>query len=241
MFTAFSLKIDDKEMLQLEAGKAQDGTGALEPGRAKEDKLKAEARLRECIDLKHTPNGDFLLKDWFAAEEPRVFLSHSKEDEALAYRFADWLYEEFGIATFLDSFVWEAADMLVQETGQNAGGRIPVLLNNELMKLVDHCECILFMNTQNAGKDIETRPELAWIYSEIEASRLITKKKPKRFKKRNFALTRGTQFELHFDEQFKNLIPLDVDELIRWHDRYKKISDNVYSLDLLYLHKKFII
>lgn len=52
-------------------------------------------------------------EDWFPEIKANVFLSHSHADEKAVISFANYLYQEYGITSFIDSIVWGYADDLL--------------------------------------------------------------------------------------------------------------------------------
>lgn len=138
-------------------------------------------------------DGTKLQEDWFPTVNCDIFISHSHKDEDLAIALAGWLYETFGLESFIDSCIWGYADDLLKKLdeeyckttrqGYNYQSRnystshVHMMLNMALMQMIDKTECLFFLNTPNSIdlSDIETRTLSPWIYSEIGISKMINK------------------------------------------------------------------
>ncbi len=125
--------------------------------------------------------------DWFPAIDAQIFLSHSHADEDRVKAFAGWLRRKYGIVSFIDSTVWGYAnDLLKQMVNKYCRGNdgnlsydltvqsaahVHMLLQCALAKMINRCECLIFVNSPNSvkPKDIKNK-ELTgspWIYDEI--------------------------------------------------------------------------
>lgn len=115
--------------------------------------------------------GNVIAKDlielWFPKKKFNVFLSHSHQDENLAIKLSEYLEENFGLTTFIDSQVWSYADDLLKifdnefcrdNSNQNYNyklrnmttAHIHNMLSVALTEMMDKTECILFLNTENS-------------------------------------------------------------------------------------------
>lgn len=140
-------------------------------------------------------------ENWFPEIEADVFISHSHKDEKLAIKLALWLHYCFGIKAFIDSTVWGYSKNLLhkiinnkkygyilrQNTYRlyetlNINSHIDMLLSMALTKMIDKCECLIFLNTPNSISR-ENTMEITyspWIYHEIGVSKVIKKNIPNR-------------------------------------------------------------
>ena len=125
-----------------------------------------EADAREALDMFTMDNGAIdasaIEEEWFPKCDADIFLSHSHKDEHLAIEFAGWLYQQFGVKTFIDSCVWGYADDLLSAIDdeysvlrydndgstiynyrkiKNSSSHIHMLLNGALVKMMDDTEC----------------------------------------------------------------------------------------------------
>ncbi|CDH90270.1 conserved hypothetical protein [Clostridium botulinum B str. Eklund 17B (NRP)] len=130
-----------------------------------------QKRINEALDnyigVDGTINGSELQSDWFPSINAHVFLSHSHKDEKLAIRLAEWLYYNFGLITFIDSYIWSYSDDLLKkidekycknkkkriyyyDTRNISTSHVHMMLMNALMKMIDKSECVFFLNTDNS-------------------------------------------------------------------------------------------
>lgn len=182
-----------------------------------------------------------LRNDWFPDVDADIFLSHSHKDEDLVKNFAGYLLHEFGITSFIDSMVWGYADDLIEKlyrrNGQNNANKnaslVYILLQSALAQMIDHCECVLFINTPNSIRFSEclntSVTDSIWIYNELLMSRTI--------RKRSLEEHRKNKIICHGDMGLT--IPLDLSEFpnIDVEDFKKAKSTVMYSdigTDILY-------
>ena len=144
-------------------------------------------------------DGDELENSWFPLlKNKHVFISHSHSDEALAKSFSAYLFKHYGLNSFLDSTVWGYADDLIKtindrysklESGDLysyekchvTASHIYTLLINALNLMIDHCECLFFINTDNSvdTRSLSSRIRSGestyspWLMSELRTSGLI--------------------------------------------------------------------
>ncbi|MGO4998345.1 hypothetical protein [Oceanisphaera sp. W20_SRM_FM3] len=145
-------------------------------------------------------DGKKIKEAWFPEHKKfHVFISHSHSDRDKAERLANWLFENFKIESFIDSYVWSYANDLLRKIDdrhamQPSGtydynvrnyttSHVHMMLNNALANMIDSSECLIFINTNNAvlkatvsdssSKDRTLSP---WIMSELQLSKLIEKK-----------------------------------------------------------------
>lgn len=165
------------------------------------------SKFREMVEGK-VLDAEIIQKDWFPEINAHVFISHSHADIFLAKRFAGWLYQRFGIVSFIDSCVWGYADDLLKKLDDkyckklynshnydqnnlnfydydlrnSSTAHVHMMLMTALNKMIDKTECVFFINTPNSNIGNGGNPitKSPWIYGEIETSRLIKKKYPER-------------------------------------------------------------
>jgi len=159
-------------------------------------KLITEEKTHQALDHYLLKDGSLdasaMEKDWFPEIKADVFLSHSHADESAVINFAGYLYREFGITSFIDSTVWGYADNLLKQIDEKycvksrdekgnstysyekrnrTTSHVHLLLQGALAKMINRCECLIFVNTPNSMKitDVqgETNTASPWIYSEI--------------------------------------------------------------------------
>ncbi len=164
--------------------------------KSKEDTWKKN--LKKYI-LNETIDGSKLQGDWFPEINADIFISHSHQDERLAQALAGWLYDVFGIKSFIDSDRWGYIDELLEqlndeysdkdevmgyriysyEKSNRVSQNVNTMLTIALHKMIDKTEAILLLNTDNSVKDMKGKKGITyspWIYSEMVCSNIIRKK-----------------------------------------------------------------
>lgn len=199
-------------------------------------------------------------KNWFPQINSNIFISHSHADEKLAISLAGYLYNVFGLSSFIDSCVWGYSNELLKiidnEYCYNHGtdtynyskrnsstSHVHMILNSALSKMIDNSECILFLNSPNSIAPDETinrtsKTYSPWIFSEILLTQLIRKRKVSEHRKRIFkssrnfsAIDEALRVEYEFD--LSHLNELSVKDIIEWQDEYSKV-EGMHPLDVLY-------
>lgn len=139
--------------------------------------------------------------DWFPEYKAHVFISHSHKDIDLVSRLAGFLLDKYKIVSFVDSTVWGYADDLLDlidneyntletESGKilydrdlvrRSAAHIYLLLQGAILKMINKCDCLIFVNTPNSIKlsDIENdnRTASPWIYNELLIANTIPVRK----------------------------------------------------------------
>lgn len=165
----------------------------------------SKTKIREDLESFYFADGVLdggqIKKAWFPDYgKYHVFISHSHVDVLLAEKLANWLYENFEIRSFIDSYIWGFADDLLKEIDNkyalksdrslydynirnHTTSHVHMMLNNALTTLIDSSECLIFLNTKNAidvasiGDDSDdNRTKSPWIMSELHTSKIIQKK-----------------------------------------------------------------
>lgn len=146
--------------------------------------------------------GSKMQNDWFPEINADIFLSHSSKDKKLVNAIAGWIHDKFDLNCFIDSNVWCYAgdlsdklnDSYSNKEDNGKGGflynhkkclkvseHVNTMLNIALQRMIDKCECIFLINTENSisikkdskNIDITYSP---WIYSELVCSEIVRKK-----------------------------------------------------------------
>lgn len=193
-------------------------------------------------------------ENWFPNIEADVFISHSHKDEKLAIKLALWLHYCFGIKAFVDSTVWGYSKELLhriinnpdynyilwQDTYKldetlNINSHIDMLLSMALTKMIDKCECLIFLNTPNSISR-ENTMEITyspWIYHEIGVSKVIKKNIPNRLQLEiKQHLFSNEELRPYFQTNTSHLFKLDENILNSW--REKSNMRGVEELNYLY-------
>lgn len=144
-------------------------------------------------------DADALQKNWFPrVKDAHVFISHSHADKDLATNLAIWLKHHFNIDAFIDSYIWGYAldlqKLIDTKHCKNDGqttydydkrnfttSHIHLMLANSLTRMLDECECLMFIESENSlvdiseGQDITSRTHTAspWVMHELSTSALL--------------------------------------------------------------------
>ncbi|CAK7076044.1 MAG: hypothetical protein PARBA_03099 [Parabacteroides sp.] len=161
-------------------------------------KKEVETKINSFISKDGCLDGSKMQEDWFPQVFADVFISHSHDDEDLAICLSQWLYERFGLETFVDSCIWGYANNLLKEIDNEycrpdkdnnpnsysyenrnySTSHVHMMLSTALSMMIDKVECLFFLNTPNSiqPKDSISRTHSPWIYYEIAATKYIQKK-----------------------------------------------------------------
>lgn len=216
----------------------------------------AQSGLDAFVDRDGSLVATKIMEDWFPKMKADVFISHSHKDEALAIGLAGWLKEHLGISSFIDSCVWGYSPELLKKLDKKfclkesghydydkrniTNGHVNMMLATSLTKMIDQCECIIFLNTPHSlsckGCIESDGTESPWIYAEIEATRLLRENIPKRkmmvkasMEKRSISMDEA--ISVKYDLDLKHLLLLDKNKLLKLHSCGKTGTN---ALDFLY-------
>lgn len=116
-------------------------------------------------------NGDISAKtladNLFPEKKPHVFISHSSKDVNMAIRFANSLYDKYGIVSFIDSQLWGHIDYALKEMHElyckipnsssyyykksnNLLSHMHAILSMALMRVMDNADCVIFIESENS-------------------------------------------------------------------------------------------
>jgi len=219
------------------------------------NKTKVRRNIRDFFSS-DSVDAEALEREWFGIEKPHIFLSHSHKDLDLAAGLSEMLWERFGITCFVDSFVWGYCDELLNQIDKKfclsqakvtfdyqkrnrSTSHVHMMLSAALAKVMDHAECIIFLNTPNSiitkdfigsGKVLTASP---WIYNELLLTRLLKSRPPRRVLEE--AMTKSLAKEdlppFHFSADVDHLIDLSASAVKTWLNCGKTGTD---ALDFLY-------
>lgn len=244
----------------------------------RDQKDKAQKVIQEKIlSGKWVIDGEGTESEWFPQLKKHVFISHSHKDEGIALLVAGVLKDRLGIDAFVDSAAWgcyrELAECLYEATRvryislsspqkdllrSSAAEHAHCMLSKSLIQMMDRCECMFFLGTKasvglnNIGtSDYSTFSP--WIYTEIEASRVLRRYKyPRSVRKvineslRSFAMDEAPQLEVVYPLNIEHLGKLSPQAFLQWVTKAEEIKrclvDDQYKpyklLDELYANTK---
>lgn len=181
-------------------------------------------------------DGSSLKNHWFKIEKADVFLSHSHKDITKVTAFAGWLYDTFGLTSFIDACSWGYCDDLLKEIDdkycKNTSGdtysyelrnystsHVHMMVSSALSQMIDNTECIIFFDTPNSIalsdelQNVKNNNKVTlspWIYHELSMSTMLRTTLPNR---RSVILEHSSNHS--FDVRNQLNIQYDVSEYLR--------------------------
>lgn len=248
MFVTFDTKIENKEMFN--------DFFALGKEVFSKNKKHVQNTLDEYLLNDGIIDGDALSQEWFPNINSNIFISHSHLDEEYVLAFAGWLKKNFNLNVFIDSCVWGYSNELLKQIDERycknhnatysyekrniSTSHVHMMLNVALMKMMDKCECIFFINTPNSLPIVDnikkTESTLSpWIYSEVEMTRYLREQMPIRINygnliKENYQLEHS-ELKIQYKINKMHMIKIDDKCLKAWGDNKTKYE---HPLDTLY-------
>ncbi len=227
-------------------------------------KVSIQNTLKSLVSDSKTISGTELQNDWFPKISCEVFISHSRADKELAEKLAHFLYANFSLSSFIDSWVWQESTSLqkiiddkycvLKEADDQSGktydydkrnastSHVHMILNTALHKMIDKTECLIFLNTPNSVPAFNPGEQTysPWIYSELEFARMVRRTNPQRHKEAglNEKIASNVRVEppiLH-DLDLSSFTELTSDSLTEWKNTCgnSDISSSLHALDSLY-------
>lgn len=242
MYTAFNLSLYDENYFV-------DKNYFIKGSKIYNNVKKCALSNLEEIIKEETINGDMLQNMWFPDEvfykENFVFISHSHNDKVTAVKFAGYLYEKFGILSFIDSCVWRHMDILNKQLNNCSKDKlnncygckcsefsynlscVHMMLASALMKMVDKCECMFFLNT-SSSINLNDKTESPWIYYELNIANTI--QKISRIQKPIMESVLCFMRKIEFTPNLEKMIKINEDVLRKWENKYNSLSDNPFAV-----------
>tara|TARA_R110002072_G_scaffold59514_1_gene151491 strand:- start:86184 stop:86972 length:789 start_codon:yes stop_codon:yes gene_type:complete len=215
-------------------------------------------------------DGNKIMDDWFPEVKSHIFLSHSHNDLKNAIYIAGALYKEFKILTFIDSTVWGYSNDLLKIIDDKycknlnsetydyhfrnySTSHVHLMLSSALNKMIDNSEAIFFLNSSNSvsARNITDKTNSAWIFSEINTSKIIGKKTPNRLKKITKAFSdtimlsesKRSDLRIEYELELSHFTNLNENQFYRWLNTPSSSPES--ALDKLYIQNpidsKFLI
>lgn len=196
-------------------------------------------------------------ENWFKiSSNYDIFLSHSHADKAIALSLKAWFKDEFNLNVFIDSEVWGYANDLLLEIdnkfAKNANdntynytirndttAHVHLMLSTSLHQMMDKCECVFFLSTNNSLSDRSQSDEKTyspWIFDELISSSILRKNKPNRSIAKSLSEnieTRSLPFNYSVNKQLKEMQSLGFNDLKDWYQMRQENKKN-NQFDLLY-------
>lgn len=137
-------------------------------------------------------DGTKIQDDWFPEVDANVFISHSGKDEELAIKLANFLNNEYGVKSFVDSQVWGYFPDLMRKLDSGCDYRnnkvdlskydkcsthVHNMLSIALAKMIQKCDFFIFLDTCNSRDSQTNMIESPWIYFELSLSRFLLPEK----------------------------------------------------------------
>ena len=220
--------------------------------------------LSEYITEDGIINGSELRENWFSISHKDIFISHSHQDLNKVQAFAGWLYDNFGLQSFIDSCSWGYCDKLLRKIDDKycynakshtydydlrnyTTSHVHMMLATALTEMMDKTECIIFFNTPNSIKMADeldniknNRQTLSpWIYYELTmTSMLRNQERPIRKNKVQFNSQAQNSLQIQYDVEaaLRNMVNLSDTCLVRWKEMWQSGSrmSGENALDKLY-------
>lgn len=266
MFAGFNLKIEDSFFILQE--KTFQEYQKIGEEHLKSQSHGVEKALNDYIHNKIV-DGSKIQKDWFPEVKTDIFLSHSSIDKKLVNAIAGWIHCTFGLSCFIDSNVWCYAGNIADKLNENFSDKrtdddgdslfnhkkclkvsehVNTMLNIALQKMIDKCESVFLINTENSihinsdAKSIDVTYS-PWIYSELVCSEIIRKKPLSSYRYRTelrHSFDYSKEFSainesvtISYDAPTQHLIEIDKEVLEKWKSQFN--SKYPFPLDLLYI------
>jgi hypothetical protein len=227
----------------------------------KNNKAQVEKKLDSFKDSNGNLVASEIIAGWFPPIKADMFLSHSHKDEDMVFGLSGFLYRHFGITSFIDSSIWgysvdllrllddaycykESTDTYSYSMRNRSTSHVHIMLSIALMKMIDSCECIMFVDTPNSispKKYINSgdKTDSPWIYSEIAMTSLVRRRSL--FKHRGLLAKSARamdsvaeSFQIQYDVDLSHLIPLTGAQFAEWkkcNEKGTKALDALYDLE----------
>jgi hypothetical protein len=224
------------------------------------------AKILKCLDAFVGPQGTVdvkkMMDEWFPPGMADVFISHARADKEIALTVSCILSEGLGLRPFVDSCVWRHANGLLRTldetycpTGENlfsyegsiiTASHVHTMLSTALTKMMDSCECVFFLNTENSvslktikqmvsGENDSTHSP--WLFHEISMMNMLRRRTKEEHRGESLQFSEGAKKAAADLPRFEYPVDLDdlpvltADNLIEWYRRGAKQNA---ALDLLY-------
>jgi hypothetical protein len=218
-----------------------------------EQKAPIRSALKNFMYGSNFLDGSKIQSSWFPQVDADIFISHSHADEDIAVSLAGWLWDEFGLVSFIDSLVWGYSNELLKEIDNayclNEGGKnydydtrnystshVHMMLCTALTMMIDRTECLFFLNTPSSVCPTENIEKTLspWIYFEIATTKIVEPKLPSRdlLEARTFSEKFEKSLQITHELDLTHLSDLGAIVLRKWNSQM--YSSSTGALDQLY-------
>lgn len=237
-----------------------------------EIKTDIQTDLKNFIGSDGVISGTKLQDSWFPTKHKfNVFLSHSHDDEKLAIALAGFLKKELSLNTFIDSCLWGYSNDLLKAIDENyckhsdgksfdydkrnySTSHIHMMLSIALSRMIDNCEAIFFLNSENSislnEEIMKDRTSSPWIYNELSLADMMRIRPINEYRdtflnfgRRTYdAVNESTLLNIKYDVDnvLKTFISLSYFDLISCASKWKNNIKFQSALDYIYLSKNII-
>lgn len=224
------------------------------------DKSISLQKLRKIINSYNIIRAHEIKKLLLPSKHYDIFISHSHKDLELAKGLSNYLQLFFGVSCFIDSLYWGNIDELQEELNRmhlhedKATGKeyydhqstmevakhANMILASALTEMIDNCECVFFLNTDNSvirGTEAISKNETysPWIYHEVFTTTIIQKKQRSKFNEsyqfRDNAIKQIPDISYGLD--LSGMTVLREEDILEWGTKINSNKDK-HPLDVLY-------
>lgn len=224
--------------------------------------LKKKKEIRYSIEKYMNIDGSLdatkISEDWFPDIKSDIFISHSHIDENLAIKLSGWIYSNLGLKCFIDSCVWGYSNDLLKKIDDKycyqkdsktynynkrnfSTSHVHIMLSTALINTIDNTECVIFLNTPNSIENvydtINNSTYSPWIYSELEATRLLRRRPISDYRTvyetKSIQESFSNELKIKYRCDINHLWDLRDSDLDSWKLLYKKFP-YFHPLDILY-------
>ena len=249
MYRAFNVALESNKYL-----------GYVNTRQYENDKSISLQKLQRIINSRDIIQAWEIKKLLLPSKRYDIFISHSHKDLELAKGFANYLYLFFNVTCFIDSLYWGNIDELQNELNElhltydgvtkksyydyektlQVAKHADMILASALTEMIDNCECVFFLNTDNSvirGTEAMSKNETysPWIYHEVFTTTIIQKKQRSKFNEsyqfRDNAIKQIPDISYGLD--LSGMTVLREEDIFEWEIKINSNKDK-HPLDVLY-------
>ena len=249
MYRAFNVALESNKYL-----------GYVNTRQYENDKSISLQKLQKIINSRDIIQAWEIKKLLLPSKRYDIFISHSHKDLELAKGFANYLYLFFNVTCFIDSLYWGNIDELQNELNElhltydgvtkksyydyektlQVAKHADMILASALTEMIDNCECVFFLNTDNSvirGTEAISKNETysPWIYHEVFTTTIIQKKQRSKFNEsyqfRDNAIKQIPDISYGLD--LSGMTVLREEDIFEWEIKINSNKDK-HPLDVLY-------